>query len=179
MGAPRHQEGWTEPRVARLRKLWIEGRSATQIAADLGGGVTRNACIAKVHRLGLSNRPGAGGAKPVPQHGPVRKPKAVKPAPEPRPLAPDATAAAPRVVPAPLPPEPEVAAPQLVTLIELAAHACKWPVGFPDPVQRFCGRRQAAGRPYCAEHSAVAFSAASSLAKHSTRELARSLRRFI
>ena len=46
---------WTDERVARLSKLWAEGRSASQIATDLGG-VSRNAVIGKVHRLGLSGR---------------------------------------------------------------------------------------------------------------------------
>ena len=48
--------GWNEERVALLRKLWTEGLSASQIAKQLGG-VTRNAVIGKVHRLGLSGRP--------------------------------------------------------------------------------------------------------------------------
>src|ERR1700749_3350562 len=47
--------GWTEDRVAALKKLWLEGLSASQIAKQLGG-VTRNAVIGKVHRLGLSGR---------------------------------------------------------------------------------------------------------------------------
>ncbi len=47
---------WTEERVARLRDLWITGFSASQVAERLGG-VTRNAVIGKVHRLGLSGRP--------------------------------------------------------------------------------------------------------------------------
>ena len=46
---------WTDERVELLRKLWTEGHSASQIAAQLGG-VTRNAVIGKVHRLGLSGR---------------------------------------------------------------------------------------------------------------------------
>ena len=46
---------WTEDRVAKLRSLWAEGHSASQIAGVLGG-VTRNAVIGKVHRLGLSGR---------------------------------------------------------------------------------------------------------------------------
>ena len=48
--------GWTEDRVGALTKLWLEGQSASQIAKALGGGVTRNAVIGKVHRLGLSGR---------------------------------------------------------------------------------------------------------------------------
>ena len=46
---------WTDERVEILTKMWAEGNSASQIAKELGG-VTRNAVIGKVHRLGLSNR---------------------------------------------------------------------------------------------------------------------------
>ena len=46
---------WTSERVETLKKLWNEGLSASQIAAELGG-VTRNAVIGKIHRLGLSGR---------------------------------------------------------------------------------------------------------------------------
>ncbi len=54
---------WTEERVEILKKLWAEGKSASQIAKELGG-VTRNAVIGKIHRLGLSNRDGGkGGAR--------------------------------------------------------------------------------------------------------------------
>lgn len=48
---------WTDERVELLKKMWNEGHSASQIAKELGG-VTRNAVIGKVHRLGLSNRTG-------------------------------------------------------------------------------------------------------------------------
>lgn len=52
---------WTDERVETLKRMWAEGQSASQIAKELGG-VTRNAVIGKVHRLGLSNRvPGNGG----------------------------------------------------------------------------------------------------------------------
>jgi GcrA cell cycle regulator len=47
---------WTEDRVEQLKKMWAEGLSASQIAAKLAGGVTRNAVIGKVHRMGLSGR---------------------------------------------------------------------------------------------------------------------------
>ena len=46
---------WTDDRVEMLKKLWADGLSASQIAAELGG-ITRNAVIGKVHRLGLSGR---------------------------------------------------------------------------------------------------------------------------
>jgi GcrA cell cycle regulator len=53
---------WTDERVETLKTMWAEGKSASQIAKELGG-ITRNAVIGKVHRLGLSNRNGGlGGA---------------------------------------------------------------------------------------------------------------------
>ena len=47
---------WTDERIDQLSRLWLEGRSASQIATALGGGLTRNAVIGKVHRLGLAGR---------------------------------------------------------------------------------------------------------------------------
>ena len=52
------ESGWSETRVTILSQLWIDGLSASQIAKQLGG-VTRNAVIGKVHRLGLSGRAAA------------------------------------------------------------------------------------------------------------------------
>jgi GcrA cell cycle regulator len=52
---------WTDDRVEQLKKMWGEGKSASQIAKELGS-VTRNAVIGKVHRLGLSSRTSEGGA---------------------------------------------------------------------------------------------------------------------
>lgn len=52
---------WTDERVETLKTMWSEGKSASQIAKELGG-ITRNAVIGKVHRLGLSNR-GPGGER--------------------------------------------------------------------------------------------------------------------
>ncbi|MCB2127531.1 MAG: GcrA cell cycle regulator [Rhodobacteraceae bacterium] len=112
---------WTDERVELLKKMWTEGQSASQIAKELGG-VTRNAVIGKVHRLGLSNR---AGAAPEPAKAePAAKPEvkaAAKPAAAPRaeakpvaakpePVQPAATAAPARkpIIPAgqPLPPQP-------------------------------------------------------------------------
>lgn len=86
---------WTDERVETLKRMWNEGQSASQIAKELGG-VTRNAVIGKVHRLGLSNRvgaapapaPAAGAARPA---APVREveaepedlPEVIEAAPEP------------------------------------------------------------------------------------------------
>jgi len=71
---------WTDERVELLKKMWGEGQSASQIAKELGG-VTRNAVIGKVHRLGLSNRSGGGGASPAKSTAAeAEPPKAAKPA---------------------------------------------------------------------------------------------------
>ena len=58
---------WTDEKVERLKQHWMEGRSASQIASLLGDGLTRNAVIGKVHRLGLAGRaksPNVGVARP-------------------------------------------------------------------------------------------------------------------
>ena len=72
---------WTEDRVETLKKMWAEGQSASQIAKELGG-VTRNAVIGKVHRLGLSNR-ASGGTAPGPAVAPKTKEKPARSAAKP------------------------------------------------------------------------------------------------
>lgn len=71
---------WNDERVEQLTKLWAEGRSASQIAAEIGG-VSRNAVIGKVHRLGLSGRvkaPSAAAARPREKAAPLQKPSAAE-----------------------------------------------------------------------------------------------------
>ena len=46
---------WNDERVATLKKMWLEGKIASEIAKELGN-ITRNAVIGKIHRLGMSNR---------------------------------------------------------------------------------------------------------------------------
>jgi GcrA cell cycle regulator len=76
---------WTDDRVEILKKMWGEGQSASQIAKELGG-VTRNAVIGKVHRLGLSNRTTAGAAaKAEPKAKPAAPKAKAKAAPTPSP----------------------------------------------------------------------------------------------
>jgi len=79
---------WTDERVETLKKMWGEGQSASQIAKELGG-VTRNAVIGKVHRLGLSNRAGSGGgtakAAPKEKAAPAAPKMETKPAVKPKP----------------------------------------------------------------------------------------------
>jgi GcrA cell cycle regulator len=88
---------WTDERIERLKDLWTQGMTASQIADELGG-VSRNAVIGKAHRLGLQSRPSP--VKPN-EPEPAPAPKAKEPAPAPR-------AAPERAAPAPAPaPEPE------------------------------------------------------------------------
>ena len=94
---------WTDERVELLKKMWGEGQSASQIAKELGG-VTRNAVIGKVHRLGLSNR---AGAAPAPAAAPVAAPKP-EAKPKPAPAKPVEVKARPVAKPAPQIVEEEV-----------------------------------------------------------------------
>lgn len=101
---------WTDERVETLKRMWAEGQSASQIAKELGG-VTRNAVIGKVHRLGLSNRnedeaaaaPAAAPAAPAPEPKAEPKPAAAAPAPEPKPAPEPVKAAEPVEAPEPPP----------------------------------------------------------------------------
>ncbi|MDZ4761938.1 MAG: GcrA family cell cycle regulator [Alphaproteobacteria bacterium] len=155
--------GWTEERVAELKKLWAEGHSASQIAKRLGS-VTRNAVIGKVHRLGLSGR--ATPSRPV-----KRSPRLAQPKPHhlPRQASParnGATGLAVRqsvsIAPLPLPDaniEPLLLPNgDMVTVMTVKDSMCKWPIGDPaDSTFGFCGRGSCHGSPYCADHARVAF----------------------
>jgi GcrA cell cycle regulator len=166
---------WTDERVELLKKMWGDGQSASQIAKELGG-VTRNAVIGKVHRLGLSNRAVGNGKED--EILPVAEAEPVAPeGPDPSTEALAATPAVARraVVPAgqPLPPQPsanEISPEALanvrevektakrITLMELTERTCKWPIG--DPATDdfwFCGLASQPGKPYCEAHVAVAF----------------------
>ena len=98
---------WTEERIERLKKMWHEGATASQIADELGG-VSRNAVIGKAHRLGLEQRPSP--VKPG-EEKEVKKPIAAAPAapakPAPKVETPKAAAApAPSAAPAAATPQP-------------------------------------------------------------------------
>jgi GcrA cell cycle regulator len=74
---------WTDERIERLKTMWTQGSTASQIAEELGG-VSRNAVIGKAHRLGLESRPS-------PVKAGEEKEKKPKPAPAPRAAKPAAT----------------------------------------------------------------------------------------
>lgn len=158
---------WTEDRVELLKKLWNDGLSASQIAGELGG-VTRNAVIGKVHRLGLSGR-----AKTPSSSSASARPR--------KPAAPRSssgfsasnhtrgnTALAPQIRtqpearPEPKPEllDPDVVVPfsERVTIMELRENMCRWPMGDPTHADfRFCGLKTDTGVPYCAYHCRIAY----------------------
>jgi len=180
---------WTDDRVETLKKMWGEGQSASQIAKELGG-VTRNAVIGKVHRLGLSNRAGsASSSKPAAKDKAAARPrtKSARATPKTNPARPEpkTESATPppmrkAIIPAgqPLPPQPSAneISPEVlakvnevekgakkISLMELTERTCKWPIG--DPATEdfwFCGLAVKQGKPYCEAHVGVAFQPMSS-----------------
>lgn len=155
---------WTDERVAKLTKLWADGLSASQIAAELGENVTRNAVIGKVHRLGLSGRaksPGSGASKPRRKPA-VSRGNTFQRSTTMRAPANDGavkTDTAVMVETRPAPPEDAVMPiSKKLTLLELTENTCKWPTGDPTlPNFSFCGHNTQEGKPYCAFHAALAF----------------------
>ncbi len=151
---------WNDERVELLKKLWTDGLSASQIAAELGG-ITRNAVIGKVRRLGLSGRaktPSSSVPRP-------RKPRAsshmMRVA---RPSTRGNTALAPlHGYELDLEPEPElidniITIGQRCTLLELSEGKCRWPIGDPGSSEFFfCGGKPVESLPYCSYHSRLAY----------------------
>lgn len=176
--------GWTDERVDVLKKLWLDGLSASQIAKQLGG-VTRNAVIGKVHRLGLSGRAAPSQpARPVFKAPRPARPAATTVPSAPRRVAEPVAATAPVASPAPVAAAPthimRVEEPGSATVLTLGAHMCKWPIGDPSSDEfTFCGRRASEG-VYCVDHARVAYQPAQTGKKKAgPNELARSLRRYI
>ena len=131
---------WTDERVELLTKLWTEGKTAAEIAKELGG-VTRNAVIGKAHRLKLSNR-----VSPIQQNKKPAAPKAQTPVAKPEIKVQKAASQDNR---------------QGVPLTALKANECRWPYGDPqDESFGFCGCNALSGLPYCSEHAKMAYQAA-------------------
>lgn len=167
---------WTDERVEKLKKLWSEGLSASQIAAQLGG-VSRNAVIGKVHRLNLPGRAKAGGTQTASR---PKRPAAATPRPSnfaARPVAarPAARPAGNALTKEELDADFDMQSAQLpvpangnngvvvpmsrrLELTQLTERTCKWPIGDPlTPDFYFCGRESEEGHPYCEFHSRRAY----------------------
>ena len=132
---------WTDERVALLRKLWGEGKTAAEIASALGN-VTRNAVIGKAHRLKLSNR-----VSPIQQN--AKKPAA--------PVKAESKPSSRKVVIR----EQDIKI-KGVPMTELTQRMCRWPIGDPKEADfKFCGSSSVAGLPYCDGHSKMAYQTSS------------------
>ncbi len=138
---------WSPSIIETLKALWGEGLSASEIAARIGG-VTRNAVIGKVHRLGLAARerrparPGGNARRPNKRERPPMQPRAKD-----LPISVRMRADLPPLGPAPA---------AKVTIAEIRDGLCRWPEG--DPRTRafqFCGRP--AQNLYCSHHAARAY----------------------
>ena len=161
---------WTDERVEKLKRLWSEGLSASQIAAQLGG-VSRNAVIGKVHRLNLPGRAKSGGS--IATNRAAKRPTAAPRTPT------YPTRVATRTVTRPVGatvvqeevetearqelvyrPASNVVLPisRKLALTELTERTCKWPVG--DPLTddfHFCGCESPDNSPYCTYHAKLAY----------------------
>jgi GcrA cell cycle regulator len=169
---------WTDERVEQLKKLWAEGLSASQIAAQLGG-VSRNAVIGKVHRLHLPGRAKSGGSRSPRAKRPTvatqrtgfTAPRTASTSSRPTPTRSGGGGAAAATVmktdvdavamqEIDTRPIEDVVVPisKKLKLIELSETTCKWPVG--DPMMdgfHFCGNDSDESAPYCTYHSKLAY----------------------
>jgi GcrA cell cycle regulator len=170
---------WTDERVEHLKKMWLDGLSASQIANELAHGITRNAVIGKVHRLGLSGRV----KSPAP--APVRVRAKGRPEVETQsPSAPVshgnlalAADVRPAVAPAPRSAKEDVVIPmsERVSIMELRESMCRWPLGDPASSEfRYCGAKMQVGLgPYCTYHARIAYQPAQDRRRERERRAAR------
>jgi GcrA cell cycle regulator len=126
---------WTDDRVSLLKRLWGEGKTAAEIAKELGDGVTRNAVIGKAHRLKLSSR-----VSPIQQNTKKVKTEARPPMPR----------RSNKKIP--------VFKGKELKMEDLRERMCRWPNGDPQTEDfSFCGCDVVEGLPYCANHAQIAY----------------------
>jgi GcrA cell cycle regulator len=136
---------WTTERVELLKGHFAAGLSCRQIAAEIG--VSRNAVIGKLSRLGLSrDKPGGGEAR-------AKKPRERRGRPVPRlqyemlRQVYDEAAFA----------DAPVVSEHRCSLFELSKERCRWPVNAEAEAFSFCGNTPLAGMPYCSGHTRLAY----------------------
>lgn len=146
------RRGWTDERVKTLKELWAAGYTGDQIAVELGG-LTRNAVIGKIHRLGFSGRVLA---KREPKPSIPRRvrvnPTTIRKA--------RAEALAELFVSAPEVPAPATTelSDKSCSIFDLTDDTCRWPFGDPkDANFYFCGQQSAGVLPYCGAHARMAY----------------------
>jgi len=136
---------WNEDRTSRLERLYREGLSFREIAADIG--VTRNAVIGKVHRMQLPTRDVILKTKPV-----VRRPP-------PKPRSRRSSSGVIFKVNIKPDPEPDPAVDYKCIITELNDTTCRYPLwdtSTPHEGRFYCGAPGAElsiGQPYCRKHA--------------------------
>jgi GcrA cell cycle regulator len=141
---------WNPERIEQLRNFVVAGLTCSQIAAEIG--VTRNAVIGKIHRLGLgSGRPERASARVCPprsRRSPFFSPQRQLL----RLLHADAAGTADTAEAIPIDNA------QRCSLLELTQGKCRWPISDPGAADfAFCGNDAAAGFSYCAGHARMAY----------------------
>ena len=120
---------WDEEKLNKLKKLWDEGLPITKIGIEIG--VSRNAIAGKAHRLGLPKR-----NSPISKSGDPRKNQEISPK--------NTSKQLPLKI--------------MLREVEWSRNRCCWPIGDPKlPGFSFCGTSIIPGRPYCEEHSNLAY----------------------
>ncbi len=148
---------WTDEQVERLKRLWFEGLSASQVAKRLGG-VTRNSVIGKVYRLGLSRKTPASRTDEAGQSGvdgstPSKAQNGASGEDASCPQSGSATASNGHV-----------------GLLSLNERTCRWPIGEPGkPGFCFCGKIPKPGSPYCEYHTGIAYQPVQIQPRHKQR----------
>lgn len=156
---------WSNERVELLKKLWGEGLSASQIAAELSE-MSRNAVIGKIHRLGLSGRAKTPQAERQPKADTMKN-RATTPRAAAKVHRPTAAATEPvdamaeealLAVKEEIPPPKATNLVGLKGLMELTESTCRWVTGdVSHDSFYFCGDRTKPGVPYCAHHARIAY----------------------
>lgn len=139
---------WPEQTISRLRILWTEGHSTAEIGRRLG--LSKNSVVGKAHRLDLEARPSPIKGRVTRGLAPPSIPRlkvTLPPLPSDAPLP----VVRPRLMaPPPPPPAPIQFRPRTAP--------CCWPMGHPkDNSFRFCDGPALRGKPYCGEHSKIAY----------------------
>jgi GcrA cell cycle regulator len=158
------RQAWDSERVELLKRHFNAGLSCSQIAREIG--VTRNAVIGKMNRLGLSRpkeviaaqaehrratrlaRPKGLSAKGLGMLRPKRSRVSIF-------AQQDMLAAA---FPGPRIEDVPIANGCGCTLLELSREKCRWPVNEPGADDfRYCGNAPVEGMPYCLGHARIAY----------------------
>jgi GcrA cell cycle regulator len=154
---------WSKARTRYLRRRWSQGARVREIAAELGHGITSNAVIAKIHRLGIADLSPYGGA-PGRRYAAKTIRRVDKPGAGHRaalwyrrgPLPAWVMNAKPYVEDARL--DAKIPRRRRRSFLELSGDTCRWPVGDPSSSRFFfCGAPPAHNKPYCAAHCARAY----------------------